>query len=141
MKYIIENKNKCLLVETDKEVLLRTLKHTPQFKELDIKEVNDAEIELAYDGCFYLKGFAPIQPTDEYNEQQSQNRNQAYIKQTDPLTLRKMRKLAINKWTEEDEAQYMAEIQRISQEIDKEFPYKEPTETATSSVIHDSEID
>lgn len=139
MKYIIERKNKCLFVDDDKEQLMDTLIFIG-FEESDIKEVEDDEIELAYDGCYYLKGFAPIQPTDEYNEQQSQNRSEAYIKQTDPLTLRKMRKLALNEWTEEDEAQYIAEIQRISQEIDKEFPYREPIETKASEVIDDSEI-
>lgn len=138
MKYIIEEKNKCLFVDNEKERLLTTLKYIGK-TESDIKEVEDDEIELAYDGCYYMKGFAPIQPTDEYNNQQSKNRSEAYIKRTDPLTLRKMRKLALNEWTEEDEAQYIAEIQYISQEIAKEFPYKEPTETKASEIIHDSE--
>ena len=124
MKYIIENKNKCLLVETEKEVLLRTLKHTPQFKESDIKEVEDDEVELAYDGCFYLKGFAPVQPVDEYNQQQSEARSKAYIERTDPLTLRKMRKTALNEWNESEELNYIEQIKRISEEIEKDFPYR-----------------
>ena len=138
MKYIIEEKNKCLFVDNEKERLLTTLKYIGK-TESDIKEVEDDEIELAYDGCYYLKGFAPIQPIDEYNEQQSQNRSQAYIERTDPLTLRKMRKLALNEWTEEDEAQYMVEIQRISQEIDKAFPYREPIKTVIYENVEDLE--
>ena len=36
-----------------------------------------------------------------------------------------MRKQALNEWTEEDETQYIAEIQAISQQIAEEYPYKE----------------
>jgi hypothetical protein len=58
------------------------------------------------------------------NEDISKQRQSAYAERTDPLTLRKMRKLALNNWTEEDEAQYVSEIQAISKEIE-EYPYKE----------------
>jgi hypothetical protein len=59
------------------------------------------------------------------NEDISNMRQSAYAERTDPLTLRKMRKLALNEWTEEDETQYVAEIQAISKEIEEEYPYKE----------------
>lgn len=123
MKYIIERKNKCLFVDDDREELVDTILFI-EFEESDIKEVEDDEIELAYDGCYYLKGFAPIQPVEEYNQQQSEARSKAYIERTDPLTLRKMRKTALNEWNESEELEYIEQIKRISEEIEKEFPYK-----------------
>jgi hypothetical protein len=59
------------------------------------------------------------------NEDISKQRKSAYAERTDPLTLRKMRKLALGEWTEEEEAQYVSEIQAISKEIEEEYPYKE----------------
>jgi hypothetical protein len=85
----------------------------------------DMEVEQAYDGSWYVKGYAPVQPIDEYNAEQQEKRSQAYTERTDPLTLRKMRKLALGEWTEEDEANYIAEIQAISEQINEEYPYKE----------------
>lgn len=57
------------------------------------------------------------------NEDISNMRSQAYIERTDPLTLRKLRKQALNDWTSEDEKEYVAKITAISEEIEKEFPY------------------
>ena len=57
------------------------------------------------------------------NEDISQMRQQAYQERTDPLTLRKLRKQALNKWTSEDEKEYIYQMQKISEEINKEFPY------------------
>jgi hypothetical protein len=62
---------------------------------------------------------------DPTNEDISKQRQSAYAERTDPLTLRKMRKQALNEWTEEDETQYVTEIQAISQQIAEEYPYKE----------------
>jgi hypothetical protein len=59
------------------------------------------------------------------NEEISKMRQSAYAERTDPLTLRKLRKLALGEWTEKDEAQYVSEIQAISKEIEEEYPYKE----------------
>ena len=87
--------------------------------------MEEMEVEQAYDGQWYLTGYVPIQPIDEYNAEQKEKRSSAYTKRTDHLTLRKMRKLALGEWTEEDETQYVAEIQDISKEIEEEYPYKE----------------
>lgn len=124
MKYGILENNKFLFIDDDKEKLINTLPFIGKSKK-DIETFNDDEIEYCYNGCYYKKGFAPIQPANEYNEQQSEKRSQAYIERTDPLTLRKIRKQALNEWTEEDEAHYIAEIQAISQQIAEEYPYKE----------------
>lgn len=57
------------------------------------------------------------------NEDISNMRSQAYIERTDPLTLRKLRKQALNEWTDEEEQTYISQITNISKEIEKEFPY------------------
>lgn len=63
------------------------------------------------------------------NEEISQQRQNAYTERTDPLTLRKLRKQALGEWTTEDEKEYVAQIQAISEQIASEFPYisEEPT--------------
>jgi hypothetical protein len=62
-------------------------------------------------------------PKEPTNEDISQMRQMAYVKKTDPLTLRKLRKQALCKWTEEDEKEYISKIQSISAQIASEFPY------------------
>lgn len=57
------------------------------------------------------------------NEDISQMRQGEYMRRTDPLSLRKLRKLALGEWTSEDEKEYVAKITVISEEIEKEFPY------------------
>lgn len=57
------------------------------------------------------------------NEDISQMRQGEYMRRTDPLTLRKLRKQALNDWTSEDEKEYIYQMQKISEEINKEFPY------------------
>ena len=124
MKYGILENNKFLFIDEDKQRLLNTLSFIGK-SENDIQEFEDDNVELAYDNCYYVKGYAPVQPVDEYNAEQKEKRSQAYIDRPDKLTLKKLRKQALNKWTEEDEAQYIAEIQAISQQIAEEYPYKE----------------
>ena len=57
------------------------------------------------------------------NEDISRMRAVAYAERTDPLTLRKIRKQALNEWTDEEEQTYISQITNISKEIEKEFPY------------------
>lgn len=63
------------------------------------------------------------------NEDISQMRQWEYMRRTDPLSLRKLRKQALGKWTSEDEKEYVAQIKAISEQIASEFPYisEEPT--------------
>lgn len=68
--------------------------------------------------------FKIVEIKDNYtNEDISRMRAVAYAERTDPLTLRKIRKQALNEWTLEDEKEYIAQITAISNEIEKEFPY------------------
>lgn len=57
------------------------------------------------------------------NEKIRQNRLSAYQKNTDQLTLRKLRKQAIGAWTEADEAEYIEMVKKMSSDIDTGNPY------------------
>lgn len=60
---------------------------------------------------------------DILNEKIRQNRLSAYQKNTDQLTLRKLRKQAIGAWTEDDEAEYVEMVKKMSSDIDVGNPY------------------
>ena len=83
----------------------------------------EMEVEQAYNGSWYLKGYAPVQPISEQNEAIRATREQLYSTQIDPLHARKARKVTLNDWSEADEAEYVAEVARISKEIEDENPY------------------
>lgn len=57
------------------------------------------------------------------NENIRQNRLSAYQKNTDQLTLRKLRKQAIGAWTEADEAEYVEMVKKMSSDINTGNPY------------------
>ena len=83
----------------------------------------EGECEQAYNGSWYVKGYAPVQPISEQNEAIRSKREQLYSTQIDPLHARKARKVILNDWSEADEAEYVAEVARISKEIEDENPY------------------
>ena len=94
-KYVNENGYTIEEIETKGE--------ERQFKIVEIKEENKKK-----------------EPT---NEDISQMRQGEYMRRTDPLTLRKLRKQALGEWTSEDEKEYVAQIKAISEQIASEFPY------------------
>lgn len=70
--YIIlnkEDKEKILFADSDLKRLEDTLLFQPEYTKEDIVEVEDSELEKGYDGCWYLKGKAPVQPLEEKVEQ------------------------------------------------------------------------
>lgn len=60
-----------------------------------------------------------------YNEAMRQARSEAYLSRTDSLASRKVRKQALDEWTEEDETEFKQQMKNISDEIAEEYPYKE----------------
>ena len=98
-----------------------------EWAEYGYEETSDKYVQ-GYDGKWYVEGTEPQKPAPT-NEEISQQRQNAYIERTDPLTLRKLRKQALGEWTTEDEKEYVAQIQAISEQIASEFPYnsEEPT--------------
>lgn len=64
-------------------------------------------------------------PEETLNKIIKDRRQSAYSQNTDPLTLRKLRKQALGTWTEEDEAEYVDMIKKMSYDIDVGNPYIE----------------
>ena len=88
-----------------------------------IKEYADNDIETAYTGDKYLKGFAP-KPSNEY---QSKQREMAYTAEVDKITAH-IQRLRDKEQTEEVVAQIaelIAERDTKVEEIKARFPYDE----------------
>lgn len=85
------------------------------------------ELDVGYDGHFYLKGYAPEKPALTY-EEIKQIRRQLYITQKDPITCQ-IQSLKDEEQTEEVIAEIKALMQERSElvaKIKEENPY--PTE-------------
>lgn len=105
------------------------LQFVPMFTEEtvdeEIKEYADSDIEKAYNGEYYLAGFAPQQPVEEKNTQTKETRANLYTELIDPLHAQKQRKTVLGEWTEADEAEYVAEVKRLTTIIREDHPYVE----------------
>lgn len=88
-----------------------------------INKVDEQELETAYDGQIYLKGYAPQKP-EPTKEEQEQNRARAYKEEVDPLHSRKQRKIILEEWSEDDEREYVLKVKELSDKIAKEYPYE-----------------
>ncbi len=115
----IAKENKFVLIDEDKEKLLKTLEFMPQYSIDEIKEYTEEEVEVGYDGNTYLKGFAPLRP----NQETEQLREAYYEKYSDKLVARKIRKQALNQWSEEEEQKFITDIKNISNEVNEKYPY------------------
>lgn len=73
------------------------------------------------DGTYTVYAIPPAPaPT---KEEQELARKAAYTAEIDPLHARKMRKTILGEWTEEDEAEYVAQVKALSAEIVERYPY------------------
>ena len=85
-----------------------------------IKEYSDEDIETAYTGDKYLKGFAPAID----NEYQSQMREKAYVAEVDPITAH-IQRLRDDDPESEEIAKLIAERTAKREEIKARYPYNE----------------
>jgi hypothetical protein len=112
--------------------------NTDFYNSIGMSEMN---VEQAYDGSWYLMGYAPEKPAPT-KEEVSETRKQLYTEQVDPLTAQ-ISRLKDEPQTEELIAEIEAlkvERSEIVAKIKQENPYPvEPTETKASEVINDSE--
>jgi hypothetical protein len=68
----------------------------------------------------------PPEPTiEEQNEQIRKTRAYLYSSMIDPLHAERQRKVVLGTWSEADEAEYVAEVKRLTQKIQDENPYIE----------------
>lgn len=104
--------------------------------------MSEMDVEQAYDGSWYLMGYAPEKAAPT-KEETSEIRRQLYIAQVDPITAH------INRLRDEEQTEeVIAEIEALKGErseivtkIKEENPYpEEPTETKASEVVDDLEI-
>lgn len=139
--------NKIIAISEKKEVVVRTedgdeiteITGEELFPYLVFDEViEDTEHTVDeyehYQGEFLLKSDIPA-PT---REEISVMREQAYIKEVDVLHAQKNRKTILGTWTEENEANYIAEVKRLSEDIANRYPY--PEETVTEIVEEQLEL-
>lgn len=82
------------------------------------------EVEQAYNGCWYLAGYAPEKPTPTH-EEISELRKQYRREHIDDATAERSRKMANNTWTNEDEQNYLALDAEVTAWIEENLPYPE----------------
>lgn len=88
----------------------------------------EMDVEQAYNGKWYVTGYAPVQPeptVEEKNEAIRQTRANLYAELIDPLHSQKQRKTVLGEWTEELEAEYVAQVKALTAKIQDENPYVE----------------
>lgn len=68
MKYGIIENNKFTFIDENLETLTNTLPFIGKSKK-DIQTFEDDEVELAYDGSWYVKGYAPEKPQELINKE------------------------------------------------------------------------
>ena len=88
--------------------------------------MTEMDVEQAYNGQWYVKGYAPVQPEptiDEQNAVISEKRASEYARLIDPLHAEKARKTVLGEWTEELELEYVAQVKALTKQIQDENPY------------------
>lgn len=128
---IIDENKKFILLDSDHDklrgtALILTQKtedgYVPMFNEdtVDdaIKEYEESEIETAYTGDSYIKGYAP-QPT---KEEQSERRAAAYLAEVDPITAH-IQRLRDDDPESEEIAELITERSEKVAEIKERYPY------------------
>lgn len=78
------------------------------------------------DGTYKITEIVIPEPTiEEKNEAIRKTRASLYAELTDPLHAEKQRKTVLGEWTEEMEAEYVAQVKVLTAKIQEENPYVE----------------
>lgn len=89
--------------------------------------MTEMDVELAYNGQWYIAGYAPVEPEptiEEKNEVIRQTRAKLYAELVDPLHAQKNKDVIMDEWSEEREQEYIAEVKRLTIKIREENPYE-----------------
>ena len=111
--------------ETTKECQVGTGTNSKFYQSIGMVEM---DVEQAYNGQWYVSGYAPVQPEptiEEKNEAIRQTRAKLYAELVDPLHAQKQRKVILEEWTEIDEAEYVSKVKELTAKIQEENPYVE----------------
>lgn len=96
-----------IINEETKEVSIGTGTNSAFYQSIGMVEM---EVELGYDGSWYLAGYAPVKPAPTKEEQQKA-REEAYRAEVDPITCH------INRLKDEEQtAEVVAEIASLVEE-------------------------
>ena len=128
-----------IINEETKEVSIGPGTNSAFYKSIGMTEM---EVEQAYDGSWYLAGYAPAKPEPTKEEQQKAREN-AYKAEVDPITCH------INRLKDEEQtAEVIAEIASLVEErkakveeIKQRFPYPvEPIEKIEELPVVEEEV-
>lgn len=86
--------------------------------------MTEMEVEQAYDGQWYLQGYAPAKP-EPTDEEQRQARANAYAVEVDPITAHIQRLKDQDPIPEGEITELIAEREAKVQEIKQRYPYSE----------------
>ena len=84
--------------------------------------MSEMEVEKAYNGSWYVLGYAPEKPAPTY-EEIDQLRIEYRKEHIDDKTIARMRKTANGTWTEEDEQAYLELDAEVTAYIEEHYPY------------------
>lgn len=84
--------------------------------------MSEMDVEEAYNGQWYIKGYAPQKPAPT-REEIKQLRKAYRHEHIDDNTLERNRKIANGTWTEEDESAYLALDAEVTLYIEENLPY------------------
>lgn len=84
--------------------------------------MTEIDVEQAYNGQWYVKGFAPEKPAPT-KEEVKQMRKAYRHEHIDDNTAERSRKMANGTWTDEDEAAYLALDSEVTAYIEEHLPY------------------
>lgn len=122
---MIEKKYAKIINEETKEVQVGVGCSDEYYVEIGMTEM---DVEQAYNGLWYVAGYAPVLPEptiEEKNEQIKQTRADLYSSLIDPLHAERQRKVVLETWTEADEAEYVEQVKSLTAKIQEENPYIE----------------
>ncbi len=117
-----------------KEVQVGTGSNVKFYQSLGMTEM---EVEQAYDGSWYVEGYAPAKPAPT-DEEQRQARANAYAIEVDPLMAEYSRKKTFNLFEEGEEEALLAEIEAKVESIKQRFPYLVEESNNSDSVLSEA---
>ena len=80
-------------------------------------------------GTYKIVEIIVPEPTiEEKNEAIRQTRAKLYAELVDPLHAQKQRKVVLGEWSEEMEAEYVAQVKELTEQIQTENPYIDSVE-------------
>lgn len=101
--------------------------------------MTEQEVEQAYDGSWYVLGYAPKKP-EPTKEEQQKARQEAYIAEADPITCH-IQRLSDEEQTEEviaEIAQLVEERKAKVEEIKQRYPYPAEESNNSDSVLSEA---